>query len=628
MPTAKLNGLVNQLGQAAPGGAGSVADAELLARFIAIRDEAAFAELVRRHGRLVFGVCRRVTGNHHLAEDAFQAVFVVLAAKAAAVRPPALGAWLHGVAFRTALRARTMADRRSRREAVVSALPEARSPVPQEAPDAVALLDEEIARLPDRYRIPVVLCEIEGVSRKEAAIRLGIREGTLSSRLATARKSLADRLRQRGVVLSAAGLSAALGQAATTATPPAALTARTGAIAALAPGLIPPAVGILSHGVLRIMFLDKLKTIVALVVVMAGLAIGAVVAADPSNPSFIPSARPGRVPLVLAAMHEPVLVNSDAKPLPKGPNRILLFRTGNLVMIDPDGKNERIVSGEGGKYHSMGAMLSPDGTRIARPVPQDPPPELAPGQTGRLPSTLHVRALDEKEPGTSLGVECQLFVWSGDGAEILCCDFVDGTDKKTPDATHAIINVKTKEKIIVNLPADHIAFDWSRDGKYFLTTRVAGGASQPEGMSARQYLMNRDGTEHKVLTDDRQLAIFGRFSPDGTRAMFGVLPRPEKGKRKPPCRELVVLDIDSGKQTKVEGIPLDAEIQGYAWSPDGRRIAYTWRQLHDGDPKDVMDRETESHLVVCDADGKNAQTILSEKGRGQWQITLAHIDWR
>src|SRR5947207_10921729 len=130
MPTAKLSGLVNRLGRG-PDGAESATDAELLARFAAGRDEAAFAELVRRHGRLVYGVCRRVTGSHHLAEDAFQAVFVVLAAKAGAVRPPsAVAAWLHGVACRTALRARTLAHRRRRREAPAAALPEPAAPEP------------------------------------------------------------------------------------------------------------------------------------------------------------------------------------------------------------------------------------------------------------------------------------------------------------------------------------------------------------------------------------------------------------------------------------------------------------------------------------------------------------------
>ncbi len=622
MPTAKLNGLVNQLGQAAPVGARSVADAELLARFVATRDETAFAELVRRHGRLVFGVCRRVTGNHHLAEDAFQAVFVVLAAKAAAIHPPAaVGAWLHGVAVRTALRARTMANRRRRRETVVSTLPEAHAPEAAKGLDAVDLLDEEIARLTDRLRVPVVLCELEGVSRKEAAQRLGIREGTLSSRLASARKALAERLRQRGVVLSAAGLSAVLAQTATAA-PPAALSAR--ALAAATPELIPPTVGALSNGVLRIMLLDKLKT-VALITVSLGLAACAALAAAPNRPQADPPPAAKPAPLVLVSTTVPEPAKVEAQPLPRGPNKLLLFRSGQLVMIDPDGKNERKLIENSDLYHPGGAKFSPNGQQLATLVPGPlPPDDGTPGAKRRI-ATLHVRGLDEKEPGTNLGVECQLFVWSGDGAEILCCDFVDGTDKKTPDSTHFIVNVKTKEKTAVNLPADHRAFDWSRDGKYFLTTRFAGGAENPQ---ARQYLMNRDGTEHKALTDDKELAIFGRFSPDGTRALFGVLPKPEPGRRKPPCRELMVLDIATGKQTKVDGIPLDAEIQGYCWSPDGKRIALTWRQLHDGEPNDVINRETESHLVVCDPDGKNQKTILTEKGQGQWHITLAGVDWR
>src|SRR5436305_2017496 len=108
MATAKLSEMVTRLGRGAAPPADAESDADLVGRFVAGRDEAAFAEIVRRHGPAVLGVCRRVTGNHHLAEDAFQAVFVVLAAKAGCVRPrSALAAWLYGVAYRTALRART-----------------------------------------------------------------------------------------------------------------------------------------------------------------------------------------------------------------------------------------------------------------------------------------------------------------------------------------------------------------------------------------------------------------------------------------------------------------------------------------------------------------------------------------
>ncbi len=371
MPTAKLNGIVAHLGRGSPDAASSATDGELLARFIASRDEPAFAELVRRHGRLVFGVCRRVTGNHHLAEDAFQAVFVVLATKAGAIRPPAaVAGWLHGVACRTALRARTMSDRRRRRETAVGALPEASSPAPHEAPDAVAILDEEIARLSDHYRLPVVLCELEGVGRKDAARRLGINEGTLSSRLAAARKALADRLRHRGVALSAAGLSAALAQAAG-ANPPPALAAK--AAAAASPELIPAPVAALSHGVLRIMFLDKLKTVAPLAAVALGLVTCAALAAQPgANPSDPPKPAPV---LFIAKVLEPVPAKAEPKPLPQGPNKLLVFRAGTLVLIDPDGKNEKKVSEDRELYHTSGGRLSPDGKMLAIPVLDPLPPD-------------------------------------------------------------------------------------------------------------------------------------------------------------------------------------------------------------------------------------------------------------
>ncbi len=292
MATAKFSGLALHLGRFAPDGH-PAADGELLARFVATRDEPAFAELVRRYGRLVFAVCRRVTGSHHLAEDAFQAVFVVLAAKAASVRPAAaLPAWLHAVATRTALRARTVADRRRRRETPVESLPDAaeREGAPAADADLAAVVDEEIARLPDALRAAVVLCEMEGCSRRDAAARLGVPEGTVSSRLAAARKALAARLRSRGIALSAAGLSAALGSHAT-ARVPAALTARALA-SAMSPGAVPAAVAALSTGVLRIMFAQKLKTVLALATVALGALACAALAAGDEPPVPPPALAP------------------------------------------------------------------------------------------------------------------------------------------------------------------------------------------------------------------------------------------------------------------------------------------------------------------------------------------------
>ena len=167
-------------------GARDATDRDLLARFVRSRDEDAFAELVRRHGRMVLAVGRRVTGHPQDAEDAFQAAFLVLARRAGQVnRPEQLANWLYGVAYRTALEAR--AARRRVMEHAVSAAPEPAAPDPPDNnPDLRRVIDGELERLPDKYRAAVVLCDLEGVPRADAAQKLKIPEGTLSSRLSYA----------------------------------------------------------------------------------------------------------------------------------------------------------------------------------------------------------------------------------------------------------------------------------------------------------------------------------------------------------------------------------------------------------------------------------------------------------
>src|SRR5262245_45826095 len=221
MPHAGLSAAVSRARNAAVRSAADApSDGRLLAAFIADRDTDAFAELVARFGPMVFAVCRRVTGHQQDAEDAFQATFIVLARKAAAVTPrEAVGAWLHGVAVRTALEARSVAAKRRTRE-----IPTARPPEPPDADpeldDSGAVLHEELAALPEKLRTLLVLCDLDGQPQTEVAVRLGLPVGTVYSRLAAARKLLADRLRKRGVVLSATGLSAALAGAGRAAVPP------------------------------------------------------------------------------------------------------------------------------------------------------------------------------------------------------------------------------------------------------------------------------------------------------------------------------------------------------------------------------------------------------------------------
>jgi RNA polymerase sigma factor (sigma-70 family) len=191
-----------------PSAPDEAADAVLLGRFIARRDEEAFAALVVRHGPLVLGVCRRVLGNVHDAEDAFQAAFLVLARKANAVHPrAALAAWLHGVARRVALKARS-ARARPAHEILP---PPANAADPHPDPlaelsgrELLTIIDDELQRLPEVYRTPVILCCLEGHSLEEAARQLGWTQGSVKGRLERGRARLHQRLVRRGLTFAAA----------------------------------------------------------------------------------------------------------------------------------------------------------------------------------------------------------------------------------------------------------------------------------------------------------------------------------------------------------------------------------------------------------------------------------------
>jgi RNA polymerase sigma factor (sigma-70 family) len=248
-------------------------DAELLVRFVADRDADAFALLVRRHGPMVHGVCRRVLRNQADADDVFQATFLVLARRAGAVRPQGLlGNWLYGIAYRTALEARRAAAVRRARERRAAEM-NTRTPAVDSADhDLREALDRELAALPDVYRAAVVLCDLEGLSRKDAAERLGWREGTLSGRLFRARALLAARLERLGLAIPAAGLAGLTGFSAATAAVPAALAESTIKIGVLvaageAAAIAAAPVTALVEGVMKAMLLTKLKGLATCVVV-------------------------------------------------------------------------------------------------------------------------------------------------------------------------------------------------------------------------------------------------------------------------------------------------------------------------------------------------------------------------
>lgn len=258
-------------------------DGQMLEEFLGRRDEAALAALVQRHGPMVWGVCRRVLGNYHDAEDAFQATFLVLVRKAASVTPREMVAnWLYGVAHQTALKARATLGTRKGRERQVAEMPVPAAAEPAQWVELLPVLDEELGRLPDNYRAVVVLCDLEGKTRKEAARQLGVPEGTVGGWVARARALLADRLTRRGVTLSAGALAAILARNVASAGVPASVVSNTIAVASLfaagqAAEAVPVKVAALAEGVVKAMCPSKLKSATGVLVVACLIGIGTAV---------------------------------------------------------------------------------------------------------------------------------------------------------------------------------------------------------------------------------------------------------------------------------------------------------------------------------------------------------------
>jgi RNA polymerase sigma factor (sigma-70 family) len=287
MPSSPVRSLIEHICRAVP----PEGDGELLGRFVERRDETALAALVKRHGPMVWGVCRRLLG-HHDAEDAFQATFVVLVRKAASVKPREMvGNWLYGVARQAALQVK--AAKRRAREIQVTQMPDVEAPQDRWA-DVRPILDEELSRLPDKYRAVIVLCDLEGRTRREVARQFGCPEGTVASRLARAREMLAKRLARRGVALSVGVLAAVLSQNVASAVPSSVVSSTIKAATLVAAGqaAILVKVAAVTEGVLKAMLVSKLKAAIAVVLVVGFLTIGATVltsrtasAQDDKNPA-------------------------------------------------------------------------------------------------------------------------------------------------------------------------------------------------------------------------------------------------------------------------------------------------------------------------------------------------------
>jgi RNA polymerase sigma factor (sigma-70 family) len=273
---------------------------------------------------MVWGVCRRVLGNYHDAEDAFQATFLVLVRKAACIVPRQMVAnWLYGVAHQTALKARATAARRSSRERQVADMPEATVTEQELWRDVQPLLDEELHHLPDKYRVVIVLCDLQGQTRNEAARQLGCPEGTVAGRLARARTMLAKRLTQRGVALSGGMLATVLSQKVASAGVPSSVVSATIKVASLfavgqaaATGAISVKVAALTEGVVKAMFLNKIKSVRA-VVLMATILTSAGLIYQTTQAAGQPKAQG-------ATQSGEQQAGQDTKPTETTPNKVML----------------------------------------------------------------------------------------------------------------------------------------------------------------------------------------------------------------------------------------------------------------------------------------------------------------
>lgn len=349
-------------------------DGQLLDCYVGSRDEAAFAALVRRHGPMVWGVCRRLLANYHDAEDAFQTTFLVLVRKAPSIVPrERVANWLYGVAHRTALKAKAIAARRQR-EKSVTPMPEPAISPPNLWPDLQPLLDAELSRLPDKFRTAMVLCDLEGKTRKEAAQQLGVPEGTIAGWLARARSLLAKRLARRGLAVSGGTLAVVVSQQAASASVPTSVMAGTIKAATLfaagpaTAGMISANVLALTKGVLQAMVLRRIPTAVLVAVGLMGVggasvtyyhfAAGANEAAIPAalDPTPIRLTWKERFAIKLPANQDPLLplsaaISPDGKIVAIGqPSGVTLVdaETGNeLRGLDPTPTHCTVFSDDG-----------------------------------------------------------------------------------------------------------------------------------------------------------------------------------------------------------------------------------------------------------------------------------------
>lgn len=619
-------------------------DGELLDSVLGRDDGAALEALIRRHGPMVWGVCRRFLRGHQDAEDAFQATFLVLVQKAATLPDRAtVGNWLYGVARQTAVRMRAIAIQRAEREMQVVDIPEPTTADQYVWNDLKPVLDEELGRLPGKYRVLIVLCDLEGRTRKEVAGQLAIPEGTVASRLAAARAMLAKRLAGRGVVVSGVLLGTVLLAHASPAIVPAAVITNALKSAALvaaehgAVGALSPTVATLITGVTRAMFVSKLKSVTA-VVLIAGLALGGagLGAGVFSGSDAMAQPNPKAAPVTTGA---PV-------PEDRGEGRIILWRDGHPVAINP-GTKATVALDDGFKAGRGGLRVGPDGQFLVYVSNRTLLRPVSPKQEDQV-------YIQKGKEVTKIETSCLLHAfWGADGLVYgygfeppkwgdpvprpdLTKEFVNWSfDPRVEHPVHELIRTGTSK--LLKMPGNVSVLDRTPDGKTFLVLFYEKPpkpvdpppmrADPPRSEVYRLGLLPAEGGEFVPLTKtDEQTPGDFRLSPDGKFAL-GTMYRMNSE----PPRELVVFDLQTKARSTV-ALPKDARVAASCWSPDGKQIAFVWEsqaafaernKVLPGPVSPGNENKSKWIVTVAKPDGSDAKEVYTNA-----DYLYGSIDWR
>jgi RNA polymerase sigma factor (sigma-70 family) len=607
---------------------GDRTDRQLVERLLKGGDEPAFEALLRRHGPMVYRVCWRILQHGQDAEDAFQATFLLLARKLATVRKhESLASWLHGVARRAALKARAQAATRRRHERQAANRATAAAD-DLSARELRAVLDTELAALSEKWRLPLILCYLEGRTQDEAAAQLGWSKSTMRRRLGEARAALGRRLARRGLdgsavlcwpLLSDCLPSAHLPSNLAGATVDAGIVTVAGQTVA---GMVSTEVIALAEGVRRAMFVTKLRRI-ALVFLVTLFGLSGALAAMPAGPTTGQPQPAGK-----AAQPGPIAAQPDAAPAGNG--KILYWHHNRFVFRSPDGKETGALPQHPDKLLMHRPALAPGGKRAAFIVSDNPPTDADGNLINRH---VLVRALDGKDAGTKIDINASNIGWTADGKHLLVVERLAVKDLNDSGFNTWLVDAKNWDKIALDLPRWVQPFEMMPDGK-----SLVGVAYDLDARKIHLVRTSRDGKTLTRLTELQSEGPDPRLSPDGSAILFEDLDSTEKlANDTPPLQRLFVYDLKAKKRQRLPGTPDNGLIMSYCWSPDGKQLAYTWRQVHPGVPlaentgnmNDAkLNTETESHLIVADADGKNARTLLSAKSNRATMITIGSVDWR